>query len=173
VNGCARARQGRSYLVRSLATLWYRLRFALLDWRERRGERLLAVGETRAASVSPELQAQMRYFSSTLDDLFSTLKEYLPADRILVVRHPHQLHLQRAHDGQPLLNRRVGELVREAAARNGVTFFDAQDEMAARCGGEPERYYWNEADMHLNFDGIRVYGELVGREIARKLDHGG
>ena len=173
VDGCARAGQSRSYLVRAIATLWYRFRFALLDWRERRGERLFAVGETRAPNMSPELQMQMRYFSSTLDELFSMLKEYLPADRILVVRHPHLRHLQTDHEGHPLLSRQVGELVRAAAARNGVAFFDAQDELAARFEGEPQRYYWNAADMHFNFDGIRAYGELVGREIARKLDHDG
>ena len=171
VDGCARAGRSPSYLVRSIATLWYRFRFVLLDWRERRGERLFAVGESRAPNMSPDLQDQMRYFSSTLDELFSTLKEYLPADRILVVRHPHLRHLQADHEGRPLLNRQVGELVRAAAARGGVAFFDAQDELAARFDGEPERYYWNAADMHFNFDGIRAYGELVGREIARKLDH--
>ena len=171
VNGCARAGQSRSYLVRSVAMLWYRFRFALLDWRERRGERLFAVGEARASNMSPELQMQMRYFSSTLDELFSTVKEYLPADRVLVVRHPHLRHLQMDHEGRPVLNRQVGELVRAASARNGVAFFDAQDELAARFNGEPERYYWNAADWHFNFDGIRAYGELVGREIARKLDH--
>jgi hypothetical protein len=169
VNACARAAQSQSYLVRAIATLWYRFRFAVLDWRERRGPRTFGVAETRASDMSPELQTQMREFSTTLDELFATLKEYVPADRVLVVRHPHQRHLQTGHDGMPAMNRQVGELVRAAAARNGIAFFDAQDELSTQCSGEPERYYWNTYDMHFNFDGIRAYGELVGREIARKL----
>ena len=51
-------------------------------------------------------------------------------------------------------------------------FFDAQDELAARFADHPERYYWN-IDMHFNFDGIRAYGELVGRELLRKLEQAG
>jgi hypothetical protein len=169
VDACARAADSRSYLVRAIATLWYRLRFAILDWRERRGPRLFDVAETRPSDMSPELQTRMREFSSTLDELFATLKEYVPADRVLVVRHPHQRHLQIGNDGRPVMNRQVGELVRAAAARSGVGFFDAQDELAAQCNGEPARYYWNTYDMHFNFDGIHAYGDLVGREIARRL----
>jgi hypothetical protein len=86
----------------------------------------------------------------------------------LVIRHPH---LQQMNTTQRAAawNRKVGELVGLAAARHGIAFFDAQDELEARADGHPERYYWP-GDMHLNFDGIRTYGELVGQELQRKLD---
>ena len=168
VEGCARARQNPLLLLRLIATAYYQVRLTVRAWREP-PERLFAVAESPAGEIPPELREQMRYFSTTLDELFSTLKEYLPAARILVVRHPHLRHLQRNNRGEPAMNRKVGELVRAAAARNGVTFFDAQDELAARFAGHPERYYWSISDMHFNFDGIRAYSELVGRELLRKL----
>ena len=171
VEGCARARQYSLYLPRLLATAYYQLRLAVRVWREP-PERLFAVAETPEGEMPPELREQMRYFSTTLDELFTTLKEYLPASRVLVVRHPHLRHLLKTRGGTPILNRKVGELVGAAAARNGVAFFDAQDELAARFADHPERYYWN-IDMHFNFDGIRAYGELVGRELLRKLEQAG
>ena len=96
-----------------------------------------------------------------------TLTDSLPAERILVVRHPHLRHFPDAHGW--VMNRKVGELVGAAAARHGISFFDAQEELAVRFAGHPERYYWR-GDMHFNFDGMRAYGELVGRELLRKLE---
>jgi hypothetical protein len=156
-------------VLRLTATAYYQLRLAMLDRRRRRSERLFPVSDVGDGEMPPELIEQMRYFSTTLDELMTTLKEHVAADRILIVRHPHLRHLQIGNQGAPVMNRRVGELVAEAAARNGVSFFDAQDDLAARFAGQPERYYWN-IDMHFNFDGIRAYGELVGRELLRKLE---
>jgi lysophospholipase L1-like esterase len=113
----------------------------------------------------------MEYFAATLDELFATIKAHLLASRILVVRHPHIRHL--SHDGGgPSWNRAVGNLVAAAAARSGVRFFDAQDELATRFGAHAERYYWSD-DMHFNFEGMRAYGELVGRELWRMIAESG
>jgi len=169
--GSARARCYPLYLVRLTAALYFQLRIAVYDWRERRSQRLFAVAETPEGNISPELREQMQYFSTTLDELFTTLKEFLPAERILVVRHPHLWHLKYDKRG-PSWNRKVGELVGAAAARNGISFFDAQDELAARFADHPQRYYWK-VDMHFNFDGMRAYGELVGRELLRKMEGAG
>ena len=103
----------------------------------------------------------------TLDELFAVLAAHVPAGRILVVRHPHLWHLTHDPHG-PAWNRTVGAAVAAAAERNGVRFFDAQDELAALFGAHPERHYWS-GDMHLNFDGMRAYGELVGRELWRMI----
>ena len=84
------------------------------------------------------------------------------------MRHPHLWHLKTNNNGAAAWNRIVGELVGAAAARNGLTFFDAQDELEATFAGQPERYYWN-GDEHFNFDGMRAYGELVGRELLRVM----
>jgi lysophospholipase L1-like esterase len=169
LDGCARAGDSSLYLSRLIGTLYFRLRLSLYDAQARRSERLFAVAETRDSESSPDLREQMQYFSTTLDELFATVKEHLPADRILVVRHPHLRHLQKDGNGTPIMNRRVGALVGAAAARQGIIFFDAQDELAARFGDHPESYYWN-GDMHFNFDGMRAYGELVGRELLRKME---
>jgi hypothetical protein len=174
VEGCARVARLPLYLLRLAGTLYYQSRLSLLDWWQQRNARLFAVAETAERDVSPELLEQIHYFSTTLDELFATLKQYLPADRILIVRHPHLRHLQKGNRGTPILNRKVGELVAAAAARSGIAFFDAQDELAALSAGSPEAYYWDSAtDMHFNFEGMRAYGELVGRELARKLDEAG
>lgn len=161
--GCAGAGRSASYLLRAVGTFYYLTRLGLYDWRARRSERLFAVGEANEGEMATELRDQMRHFSRALDELFVTVKDYVPAQRILAIRHPHLRHLQ-GH-----LNRKVGELVAAAAARHGVTFFDAQDELAVQLAGRPERYYWN-GDMHFNFDGIRAYGDLVGRELLRKME---
>jgi hypothetical protein len=166
-DGAARARCYASDLLRVLVSLYYQLRLSLYERQSARSERLFSVGETPDGTWFAELREQMQYFSTTLDEFFATLKADLPAERILVVRHPHLRHL---HGPQGVsLNREVGELVSAAATRNGISFFDAQDELEVRFAGHPERYYWN-GDMHFNFDGIRAYGELVGRELLRKLD---
>ena len=172
IEGCAEIASLPLQLLRLTGTLYYQLRLTLLDWRQRRSERLFAVAEIGDRDLPPELVEQMRYFSTTLDELFATLKEHVPASRILIVRHPHLRHLQKDNSGRPAMNRKVGELVAAAANRNGVAFFDAQDELATQFAGNPERYYWN-VDMHFDFDGIRAYGELVGREAMRKLNEPG
>jgi hypothetical protein len=169
---CARARQYPLYLWRLAGTAYYRRRIAAHDRETQLSERLFDVATTPEGRLSPELRAQMEYFSTTLDELFATLKTYVPADRILVVRHPHLWHLQKNESGRPAWNRVVGKLVGAAAERNGVGFFDAQDELDARFGTEPERYYWSR-DMHFNFEGMRIYGELVGRELLRTMGGGG
>lgn len=165
--GCARAGHYRLAVQRLAATLYYQLRTAR-ERHERLSERLFAVATTPEGAMTPELRAQMEYFSTTLDELFATLKQYLPAGHILVVRHPHLWHLKTNNNGAAAWNRIVGELVGAAAARNGLTFFDAQDELEATFAGQPERYYWN-GDEHFNFDGMRAYGELVGRELLRVM----
>lgn len=167
-DGCARARQHRLYLWRLAGTLYYRLRIAARERNARLSERLFDVATTPEGEMPAELRAQMEYFSTTLDELFATLKQYLPPDHILVVRHPHLWHLKTNDNGQAAWNRLVGELVGAAAARNGISFFDAQDELAVTFAAQPERYYWNR-DPHFNFDGMRAYAELVGRELLRKL----
>jgi hypothetical protein len=163
IEGCAQAGRLPLYLLRLPAMLFYQWRLNRLQSEER----LFAVGETRG-ELPAELHEQMEYFSGTLDELFTTLAEHLPAKRILVVRHPHLRHLN-SSSGGAVLNRKVGDLVGAAAARHGISFFDAQDELEARFGSHPEPYYWKN-DMHFNFDGMRAYGELVGREIGKKLD---
>jgi lysophospholipase L1-like esterase len=169
--GCAAAAGYPLGLLRAAGAAYYRSRLAFLDERERRRERLFAVAEMPDPEADPELREQMQYFAATLDELFATLKTYVPARRILVVRHPHLWHL--SHDGSgPSWNRAVGGLVAAAAARNGVRFFDAQDELSTRFGAHAERYYWP-ADMHFNFDGMQAYGELVGRELWRMMADAG
>jgi len=169
--GCAAVAGYPLRLLRLGGAAYYRTRLALLDERERRAERLFAVADSPDPESDPELREQMQYFAATLDELFGTLKACLPARRILVVRHPHLFHL--SHDGKgPSWNRAVGGLVAAAAARSGVRFFDAQDELSTRFGAHAERYYWS-GDMHFNFDGMQAYGELVGREVWRMMAEAG
>jgi hypothetical protein len=167
-DSCVRARQHRLYLWRLAGTLYYRLRIAARERNARLPERLFDVATTPQGEMPAELRTQMEYFSKTLDELFVTLKEYVPAEHILVIRHPHLWHLTKNDNGQAAWNRLVGGLVGAAAARNGLTFFDAQDELEATFAGQPQRYYWN-GDEHFNFDGMRAYGGLVGRELLRVM----
>jgi lysophospholipase L1-like esterase len=169
--GCAAVPGYPLQLLQLGAAAYYRSRLAILDRREQRNERLFAVAGVPNPESDPALREQMQYFSATLDELFDSLKMYLPARRILVIRHPHLWHL--SHDGiGPSWNRAVGNLVAAAAARSGVCFFDAQDELAMRFGAHAERYYWT-GDMHFNFDGMRAYGELVGRALWRMMAEAG
>jgi lysophospholipase L1-like esterase len=166
---CEAAHDSRVQLWRVAGPLYYRWRIAARERDERQSERLFEVASTPEGEMPPELRAQMEYFSTTLDELFATLKQSVPASHILVVRHPHLWHLEKSGNGQAAWNRVVGGLVAAAAARSGVTFFDAQDELDAQFAGAPQRYYWNR-DMHFNFDGMRAYAALVGRELQRTLD---
>lgn len=167
VRACERAHASRVRLWRLAGPLVHSWRLAARERSRLRSE--FAVASTPEAERSPDLRAQMAYFSATLDELFATLKQFLPATHILVVRHPHLFHLDKGGTGQPAFNRVVGGLVAAAAARSGVGFFDAQDELEAEFGEQPQRYYWKR-DMHFNFDGMRAYSGLVGRELQRRLD---
>jgi lysophospholipase L1-like esterase len=170
--GCAALPGYPLRLLRLAGAAYYRSRLALLDRRERRNERLFAVAGASDPESDPELREQMQYFAATLDELFGTLTARLPARRILVVRHPHIWHLPHDGTGRPSWNRAVGGLVGAAAARSGVRFFDAQDELSTRFGAQADRYYWPN-DMHFNLDGMQAYGELVGRELWRMIAESG
>lgn len=167
IEACERTHRSPLLLLRAIGARYYPARMRWDAARKRRGERPLAVPETEEYEFSEAMVEQVRSFSESVDEMLKALTSQLAAERILIVRHPHLRHID-AGSGW-VLNRRVGEVVAEAAARHGVTFFDAQDEMTDHFGQHPERYYWN-VDTRFNFEGVRLYGELVGRELLRKLE---
>lgn len=164
--GCAEAGDHPLLTVQLLASSYYQFRLLRYDRSQRLIQRPLALAETPEQEISAVQREQMSFFSSSLEELFTTLTEYLARDRILVVRHPHQRHLDDGHGS--ILNRKVGELVRGAAARHSIRYFDAQDDLQRRFGNRPQAYYWN-GDMHFNFEGMRAYSELVGRELLKMM----
>lgn len=164
--GCARAGRLPLLTLQVLAAAYYQLRLTRSERAQWRAERPFAVAETAEPSLSAEQREQVHFFSQTLDGLFATLKLFLPPEHVLVVRHPHERHLDAGRGA--VLNRQVGELVRAAATRHSLRFFDSQDELQRRFGTRAAAYYWKN-DMHFNFDGMRAYGQLVGRELLKML----
>jgi hypothetical protein len=112
--------------------------------------------------------AALAYFESTLEDLTSTILVRVgDPNRLIYLHHPHLGHLV---DRGQRFNNVVAETVRHVAARHGVKFYDATDDLKAAFGDKPEKYYIPH-DMHLNELGLHAYGLAVAKYLAPVILH--
>lgn len=114
---------------------------------------------------NPEASAMFR---QNVDELARTLIELMNGhDKILFVHHPHAMHVTPDSDGEywPSL---VAQIVSKICTEHNIPFYDATNDIKARTEKAFEEYYWP-TDMHFNFEGIEVYGALVGQAMEPLL----
>ena len=114
-------------------------------------------------------QREIKFFSQRVRELLRTSIDLIGShDRILVVHHPHLEHLVPNSEGK-LWNRFVADSLAIVCRDLGVAYYDARKDMVEAFVDGPEQYYWN-GDMHLNFDGLRIYGELIAKQLRQLID---
>ena len=50
-----------------------------------------------------------------------------------------------------------------------VPFYNATHDLEKAFGQQPENYYWN-GDMHFNFQGLKIYAELIAQQLFTILE---
>lgn len=111
---------------------------------------------------------EIAFFESRLDELALTLIALAGGpERILFTYHPHLQQL-RAESGGRVWNSFVSDALNRVAARHGVRFYNATEDLRQQFGVGPQLYYWPN-DMHFNFEGIAAYGRLLAPQIAALL----
>ena len=149
------------YLQRLLSKLYFsRITIPRLyaEYLAGRPEDATLVPGMEAAEARRRAADQIAYFAASLDDLTRTVTRLAGgADRLVYIHHPHPQHLL---PGPGRYNRIVAETIGEVAARNGVRYYDATADLAARFGGAFRDYYGPD-NMHFNEAGLRAYSLAV------------
>ena len=123
----------------------------------------------RDPDAKQKYQEQITFFESNVSELVRQLVGSLPnKERILLLYHPHLRHL-RPDATNHYWNNFVSETIQKVAERHAVPFYNATQDLKHRFGHRPEQYYWKE-NMHFNFKGLAVYGELVARQLLPMLE---
>jgi lysophospholipase L1-like esterase len=165
-------REEPSYLVRFVRKTHHtRVRMPREEQRYRAAtdpRHVLLFASDGAPDARRRYARELRHFESTMDELTVTLKEALgdPA-RALLVHHPHLQHLQASSDGRTW-NTFVAEIVGRVAARHGIPFYDATEDLRRRFGSRPAAFYVP-GDMHFNFAGLEAYATLVAERVVTRL----
>jgi hypothetical protein len=124
---------------------------------------MLALAMVSPADARKQYAAQIDYFVATLDDLTQTVVRRVGSrDNLVYIHHPHLEHLK---SGGAAFNDVVSTTLREVAARHGVRYYDAVDDLKAEFGKAPESYYIPN-DVHFNAAGQQAYGIAVARYLA-------
>jgi len=125
----------------------------------------LVYSRDTSADAEQRYSVEIGLFEGRVDELIVTLSELLgDRSKILLTYHPHLQHLQPDADGH-VWNRFVSAAIARAAAKRGVSFYDATEDLRRELGARPQDYYWAN-DMHFNFAGLAVYGRLLAARLA-------
>ncbi len=87
-------------------------------------------------------------------------------ERLIFLHHPHLEHLR----ANGAFNGVVSTTIRKVAARHGVRYYDATEDLKAEFGDKATDYYILD-DMHLNALGLRAYALAVAKYLAREIAH--
>ena len=111
-----------------------------------------------------EFRAELDYFRAVVREMLTTFVDRVGADRVLVVRHPHYLHLS-INGAPPRYNNAMTKILAEETAPLGVTYFDAELHLGEIYDGDPARYMRWPADpySHLTDEGFRLFGLALGK----------
>ena len=111
-----------------------------------------------------EFRAELDYFRARVREMLTTFVDRVGADRILVVRHPHYLHLS-INGAPPRYNDAMTKILAEETAPLGVTYYDAELHLGEIYDGDPAHYMRWPADpySHLTDEGFHVFGLALGK----------
>jgi hypothetical protein len=110
-----------------------------------------------------DLRGACDLFEKNVGELAAQLASVLGKDRVLLVVHPHLPQLSTGQEGSRW-NNLVAEIVERQAGIFGVHFLDVRDALARSFRGSPADFYWR-GDMHFNFRGLEIYGQILGDKI--------
>jgi len=119
----------------------------------------------------PEGEARVKYskqismFEKNIQDLADTLIESMDnPHRILIVRHPHLGHLQATSSGKNGWNHISRDILSRVMNEKKIRFYDAESDLREAFGNSPADFYFLN-DMHFNFRGLKIYGDLISQEL--------
>lgn len=103
-------------------------------------------------------------FERNLAEMITTVDEVSGGPgRLLLVTHPHVQQIVPEPDGF-FWHTFTTDAVARVAARTATPHYDATHDFLAAFDGDPAAYYWP-GNMHLNFEGIAIYGRLIAERI--------
>lgn len=169
-----KVRRHRLYCIRFLAKAYhYRIRLRLIEKEELKRR---ASSCPKRLSRESDQEARQKYaaaiamFEKNLGELAEALVDLMgDKQRILLAFHPRREHLKPDPNGDTW-NHVVSDTIRRVAAKYGVAFYDATEDLRRAFGDQPEQYYWGEPDMHFNFEGMRIYSEHLAEALAKLME---
>lgn len=172
LRGLMAAREHRLFIVRLFSkvhhTRCHMPRFTRA-WQQT-GDDVLQFAMDTDPDVERKYADQIAFFESNIAELVEYLKASVPApDRILLLHHPHLSHLKPNGRGR-YWNHIVARAIGRIAKAQGVAFYGATEDLRRAFGNRPQDYYWN-GDMHLNFEGIKAYADLVAERLLAVLEN--
>jgi hypothetical protein len=160
------------YVQRLIAKLYFtRMIYPKLSTDYRRGGPAdgYFVSRGTAAEARAKYAVQIDYFETTLEDLTDTVITLMSGPQGLIyIHHPHLENLQTSGD---TFNDIISASIRKVAARHGVRYYDATDELKAEFGASAPQYYIPN-DVHFNERGLRAYGIDVAKYLAAAIPGG-
>jgi hypothetical protein len=167
--GLAAASKKPLYLQRLVAKLYFtRIVYPRLAAEYRRTMQQDGFWVSRApiAEARERYAAAIAYFSATLQDLTETVARLMGGpQRLIYIHHPH---LENLRTSGAAFNNVVSDTIRGVAARNGLRYYDATDDLKVEFGATPERYYIPN-DMHFNARGLKAYSLAVAKYLATAI----
>ena len=117
-----------------------------------------------------DFAAELAYFRGIVREMLKTFVDRVGAERVLVVRHPHYLHLS-INGAPPRYNEAMTKILAEETAPLGITYYDAELHLGEIYDGDPTHYMQWPSDpySHLTDEGFRVFGRGLGRAAEAQL----
>jgi hypothetical protein len=133
-------------------------------YRQRDPREALLFSKDNSPGWQDRYKDEITFFENNVAELVETLIELMGRkQRILFIHHPHLRHIQPdADDGH--WNPLISSIVQATTKEYGVAFYDSTDELKKLFGDRADEYYLSE-DMHFNFAGLKIYGELVAKKL--------
>ena len=117
-------------------------------------------------STSPqkEFRGELDYFRARFREMLGMFVDRVGAQRVLISRHPHYLHLS-INGARPRYNDAMTHILAEETERLGVTYYDAALHLTEIYGDDPAHYMRWPADpySHLTDEGFHLFGRALGK----------
>jgi lysophospholipase L1-like esterase len=150
------------YTTRLLMSLYHKKIYMPLYIKRYRNDNrhVLSFLQDKDENAKEKYKNEIAFFNSNVVELVETLIDLMgDKRRILLLYHPHLQHLLDDNDNR-YWNNFVSKTVKDVANQYDVAFYDATEDLKGKFGDNPKQYYWNK-NIHFNFKGLKVYGELV------------
>jgi hypothetical protein len=162
------------FIVRLLKSLYHtKIHMPAFSQRFKTDNRsVLEFSRNKIENAKEIYQTEINFFRDNVIELADTLIQLVDDRRkILFLYHPHLQHLKVDSNGQ-YWNRFVSTTVKEVADYFHIAFYDASDELTTLFNGKPQEYYWDK-NIHFNFKGLNIYGELVAKRLLKLINNTG